>query len=237
MGDISRTGFAGHLRYSKPDISHGLFLLDLNEFKRVTDLHGHATGEHVLCQVANRLRNAISENDVVARFGGDEFGILVFNLPGPEAATAIAQRITAALAQPVSMGARQLQISAAIGIVMLPQDGITIEEVLRKADIALLRAKGEARAGFRFFEAEMDRVVHEFDLLECELRKAIDADPIRPFCQPQVDLTSNTIVAFEVLARWTHPTLGEIAPARFIPVAEESGLIMSNFRSICLRCN
>jgi diguanylate cyclase (GGDEF)-like protein len=212
---------------SPPDsgASHAVFLLDLNEFKRVNDLHGHPTGDQVLCQVANRLRNAVSAEDIVARTGGDEFGIVAFHLPGPEAATAIARRIMGSLAQSISIGARRLQVGAAIGIVLLPQDGTTAEEVLRKADTALYRAKGGARPGFRFFEAEMDRALREFDLLERELRKAIDTDMIRPFYQPQIDLASNTIVGFEVLARWTHPTLGEIEPGRFIPVAEESGLI------------
>jgi len=150
---------------------------------------------------------------------------LAFGLPNPEAATAVARRITDVLGQAISLGSRRLHVGAAIGIALIPQDGTTTQDVLRKADIALYRAKADSRPGFRFFEADMDRAVREFDLLERELRKAIDADVIHPFYQPQVDLASNTIVGFEALARWVHPTLGEIAPARFIPIAEESGLI------------
>ncbi|HEX3486892.1 MAG TPA: EAL domain-containing protein [Micropepsaceae bacterium] len=217
---------------------HAVFLLGLNDFKRVNDLYGHPTGDQALCQVANRLRNAVSGGDVVARFGGDEFAVLSFHLTGLDAATAIAGRIATALAQPIVVGSSRLLVSAAIGIVLLPFEGATTQEVLREADVALFHAKGETGPGYRYFEAGMDRALREFDLLERELRKAIDADEIRPFYQPEVDLASNAIVGFEALARWTHPTMGEIEPATFIPVAEKSGLInalsLRLLRQVCL---
>lgn len=205
--------------------AHAVLMLDLNGFKKVNDVHGHPAGDELLIKVGSLLRHAVRDGDLVARLGGDEFAILATHLAGAEAATGIARRIIESMATPVSTGGGEYNVGTAIGIVLAPQDGTTAEDLMRKADIALYRAKGEGRSALRFFEPEMDAQVHERDSLERELRAAIGGDTLRPFYQPQIDLKSGKIMGFEALARWTHPTLGEIAPDRFIPIADDCGLI------------
>ena len=205
--------------------SHGLLLLDLNGFKKVNDVHGHPTGDEVLIGVGNRLKAAVRENDLVARLGGDEFAVLSQHLAGPDAAASIALRIAEHLKDPILAHGGRHQIGTAIGISLIPQDGGDKSEVLRKADIALYRAKDQGGAALRFFEEHMDEAIRERDMLERELRAAVAENRIQPFYQPLVDLRSGEIIGFEALARWTHATLGEIEPSRFIPIAEDCGLI------------
>jgi len=205
--------------------SHGVLLLDLNGFKKVNDVHGHPTGDEVLIGVGNRLKTAVRENDLVARLGGDEFAVLAPHLVGPDAAASIALRIVDSLKEPISAHGGRHQIGTAIGISLIPQDGHDQAEVLRKADIALYRAKDQGGAALRFFEEHMDEAIRERDYLERELRQAVAEEAIVPFYQPLVDLGSGEIIGFEALARWSHPTLGAIEPSRFIPIAEDCGLI------------
>ncbi|MEI9964281.1 MAG: EAL domain-containing protein [Caulobacteraceae bacterium] len=205
--------------------SHGVLLLDLNGFKRVNDVHGHPVGDEVLSHVGNRLKAAMRESDLVARLGGDEFAVLAPHLAGPEAATGVALRIIEHLKDPITIDGRKHSVGSAIGIALAPQDADSRDEVMRRADIALYRAKGEGRFALRFFEPEMDASVRERDRIECELRLAMDAGDIQPFYQPIVDLKTGAIIGFEALARWTHAELGVIDPSRFIPIAEDCGLI------------
>jgi diguanylate cyclase (GGDEF)-like protein len=205
--------------------SHGLLLLDLNGFKRVNDVHGHPIGDQVLIGVGNRLKAAVRENDLVARLGGDEFAVLAQHLVGPDAAASIALRIAEQLKEPIAAHGGRHQVSTAIGISLIPQDGHDGPEVLRKADIALYRAKAQGGAALRFFEEQMDEAIRERDLLERELLQAVADKAIVPFFQPLVALSTGEIIGFEALARWTHATLGEIEPSRFIPIAEDCGLI------------
>jgi predicted signal transduction protein with EAL and GGDEF domain len=151
--------------------------------------------------------------------------VLATHICGPEAATGLALRIIGELQPPIIAGGRDQVIGAAIGIALTPEDGSDPAELLRKADIALYRAKGQGRSAMRFFEEEMDAHVRERDHLEREMRSAIGAGAITPFYQPLVDLKTGRIQEFEALARWTHPDLGEISPDRFIPIAEDCGLI------------
>ena len=204
---------------------HGLLLLDLNGFKRVNDVHGHPIGDEVLVHIANRLKGALRGSDLVARLGGDEFAILAPHLAGPDAAASVALRVMDQLKDPIVTGSNRHMVGAAIGIALTPQDGVSKQEVMRKADIALYRAKGQGHLAMRFFEEEMDASIRERDFLERELRDAIAARSLRPFYQPLVDLKTGQITGFEALARWTHPTLGEIEPNRFIPIADDCGLI------------
>ena len=204
---------------------HGVFMMDLNGFKRINDIHGHPVGDEVLIHVANRLSQAVRHGDVVARLGGDEFAILAHHLSGPEAATGLALRIIDGLTAPITVGSNQHQVGVAVGIALAPRDADTREEILRKADIAQYRAKAEGRSALSFFEEQMDAQVRERDRLERALRAAIGSDRLRPFYQPLIDLKSGDIIGFEALARWTDPVLGEIEPARFIPLAEDVGLI------------
>ena len=214
---------------------HGVFLLDLNGFKRINDICGHAVGDEVLVIVAQRLFGAMRESDLVARLGGDEFAILALNLLGPEAATNLARRVIQALDSPVMTGKKEHRVAAAIGVAFMPNDGTTRDEILRKADVALYRAKAERRSALRFFEAQMDHHIHEHDVLARELRVALAAQALDIVYQPSIDLKSGEVVAFEVLPRWTHSELGEILPERFIPIAEEAGMIHELAESLLRR--
>jgi diguanylate cyclase (GGDEF)-like protein len=204
---------------------HGLFLLDLNGFKRINDVFGHGVGDEVLVIVAQRLFGAMREGDLIARLGGDEFAILAMHLLGPESATNLARRVIQALEAPIMTGKREHRVAVAIGVAFVPNDATTRDEVLRRADVALYRAKSERRSALRFFEEQMDHHVHEHDALARELRTALTAQALELVYQPTIDLGSGEVVAFEVLPRWTHPELGDIPPQRFIPIAEEAGMI------------
>ncbi|GAA4324322.1 EAL domain-containing protein [Pigmentiphaga soli] len=204
---------------------HCLLLLDLNGFKQVNDVHGHAVGDEVLIEVARRLVLAVREGDLVARLGGDEFAIVAQHLVGPEAATNIALRIRQELAAPVAAGTGMHQISAGIGMARIPQDADTRDEAMRKADVALYRAKAERRTALRFFEEEMDRLVQERARMERAFRAAVAAGAIEPVYQPSVDLRSRQVVGFEARPRWIDAELGPVPPERFLPIAEETGLI------------
>jgi diguanylate cyclase (GGDEF)-like protein len=205
--------------------AHAVLLMDLNGFKRVNDLYGHGIGDEVLINVAMRLRQAAREDDLVARLGGDEFAILARQLTGPEVATSIARRIVKELEQPIVTGPLQHHVGIGIGIALVPRDGADDVEILRKADIALYRAKDQHVSASRFFDAEMDARIRERDIIERDLPAAIENDAIEPYYQPLVDLGSKRVIGFEALARWTHPMLGSVPPERFIPIAESCGLI------------
>jgi diguanylate cyclase (GGDEF)-like protein len=209
--------------------AHALFLLDLNGFKQVNDVYGHAVGDELLIIVGQRLTGAVREGDLVARLGGDEFVILSKHLMGAEDATSTALRVLRSLSEPIQAGAAQHRVGSGIGIALLPDDGTNAEEILRKADVALYRAKSERRSALRFFEAEMDRLVRERDRLEQDLRQAIEADRILPYFQPAVDLNTGRVLSFEAIPRWIDPGQGEIPLQRFIPIAEENGLIHDLF--------
>lgn len=206
---------------------HAVFLLDLNGFKQINDIHGHETGDEVLVGVSRRMVEAVRDGDVVARFGGDEFAILAKHLISSEAATNIALRIIQALGTPIQAGGTAHQVGTGIGIACIPGDATNVSEAIRKADVALYRAKAERRSAFRFFEAEMDRLAEERDRLERELTKAVAANEIKVFFQPAFDLKSESVVGFEAMPRWTHAEFGEISADRFISIAEDTGLIHS----------
>jgi len=226
-GLANRRRFDGALRHvgaARPGLAHGVFMLDLNGFKKINDVHGHPIGDEVLVEIGARLRKAVRAGDLVARLGGDEFAILAPNLAGESAAAALAQRMVELIDVPVRTRAMAHPVAAAIGIALMPRDGDRAE-VLRKADIALYRAKGGSRSAVRFFEEEMDDQVRARDAIEWELRAALDADLIQPYFQPHIDLTTGEVIGFEALARWHHPTLGDMPPDQFISVAGDCGLI------------
>jgi diguanylate cyclase (GGDEF)-like protein len=204
---------------------HAVILLDLNGFKQINDVHGHGIGDQVLVVVAQRLLGAMRDGDLAARLGEDEFAILALHLLGPEAATSIALRVVDALKEPVVVGSVRHQIGAGIGIAFTPSDATTPEQLLRKADLALYRAKEERRSAVRFFEEDMDKRIQEREWLVQDLRIAVARGDIRVYFQPSVQLKTKRIVGFEARPRWLHSSCGEIMPDRFIPIAEESGLI------------
>jgi diguanylate cyclase (GGDEF)-like protein len=204
---------------------HAVLLLDLNDFKRVNDVYGHGAGDDVLIHVAKRLQHAIRQQDLVARFGGDEFAILAHLGTGEDDAKALALRVIHELDQPITVGSIQHQIGVAIGITLLAQNGGDAPEIMRKADIALYRAKAEPGSALCIFEAGMDAHVRERDLIEREFRTALKQGTIQPHYQPLMNLQTADIAGFEALARWKHPELGNVPPDRFIPIAESCGLM------------
>jgi diguanylate cyclase (GGDEF)-like protein len=204
---------------------HAVILLDLNGFKQVNDVYGHGIGDQVLTIVAQRLIGAMRNGDLAARLGGDEFAILARHLVGPEAATNVALRVIEALKDPIVTGSLKHQIGAGFGISLIPSDATAPEPAMRKADLALYRAKEERRSALRFFEEDMDKRVQERQWLVQELRAAVAKGSICTYFQPSVHLDTRRVLGFEAVPRWIHPSFGEIMPDRFIPIAEESGLI------------
>jgi diguanylate cyclase (GGDEF)-like protein len=204
---------------------HAVLMLDLNGFKHINDTYGHGLGDEVLVVVAQRLLSAVREGDLVARLGGDEFVVLARHLLGPEGASNIALRIIHNLADEVVTGNLAHQLGAGIGIALLPTDAQTAEESLRKADVALYRAKAERRSAFHFFEEDMDRLVREREQMEQALKRAIEDDLIEPAFRPSFDLKSGAVVGFEAIPHWVTADGEAMPPERFLPIAEETGLI------------
>lgn len=212
--------------------SHAVLLLDLNGFKQINDTYGHNTGDEVLIATAQRFSRAVRDGDLVARLGGDEFVVLAQHLLGPEAVANIALRIIQGLTEAIGIGNIEHRVAAGIGIALLPGDGLSGEEAMRRADLALYRAKAERRSSFRFFEEEMDRLVREREHMERALRLALEQDLIRPRFRPSIDLVSGQILGFEAVPNWTTADGVEIPPERFLPIAEETGLIHAIARRV-----
>ncbi len=200
--------------------------LDLDRFKHVNDLGGHAAGDELLRQVAKRLGESIRTEDTAARLGGDEFAVIQVGVAHPDGPGIMAERMVKAIGKPFDLGGQQTMIGTSIGIALHPGDGEEGEDLVRAADTALYRAKEAGRGTFRFFEAEMDVRLQERRMLERDLRRALAEQQLRVHYQPLADCGGGKIVGFEALVRWTHPELGPISPVQFIPLAEECGLIM-----------
>ncbi|MBR0962068.1 putative bifunctional diguanylate cyclase/phosphodiesterase [Bradyrhizobium japonicum] len=202
-----------------------LLILGLDNFKAVNDTLGHAVGDKLLRGVAKRLRSTLREEDALARLNSDEFAVLQSGLTRPEDAVMLAKRLLAAIADPYLLDGHSVVIGASIGIAMAPGDGEDSEKLLKSADMALSRAKADARGTFAFFEAALDAKAQSRRKIEVELRDAIQNDVLRPYYQPLIDLQSGRITGFEALVRWPHAERGMVSPADFIPVAEDTGLI------------
>jgi diguanylate cyclase (GGDEF)-like protein len=203
-----------------------VFCLDLDGFKGVNDMFGHPIGDELLIQVARRLERCVGGQGMVARLGGDEFAILQRGRQQPDGANALALMVIDALNAPYDLGGNQAVVGASIGIAISPGDARWSEELLKCADMALYGAKADSRGSCRFFEPGMNVRVKARRRLEVDLRTAIAEKQFEMFYQPIVSVSRNEVIAFEALIRWRHPDRGMVSPGEFIPVAEETGLII-----------
>jgi diguanylate cyclase (GGDEF)-like protein/PAS domain S-box-containing protein len=210
-------------RYGTP---FSLMFLDLDQFKSVNDSRGHLAGDKVLIQVARRIQGVVRETELVARLGGDEFAIILPNDSNADALGRLAMRLIEEIKRPIDLDGEQVSIGVSVGVAMAPMNGTQADEILRNADLALYRAKGDGRSVFRFFESQMDSEARDRRLLEAELRDAIHKEELVLYYQPQVSADNATPTGFEALIRWNHPVRGLVLPAEFIPIAEQSNLIV-----------
>jgi diguanylate cyclase (GGDEF)-like protein len=200
--------------------------IDLDGFKAVNDVYGHPAGDALLVATAQRLRAVTRGNELVARLGGDEFAVVQCGGSQPDHAGHLTERILAALAEPFQLGAETVRVTGSIGVGLFPADAARPDDLIKNADMALYRAKAEGRGGARFYEAAMDESLRERRQLDADLRQAIARQQLAVHYQPLADLETGRIIGFEALLRWTHPKLGEVGPSTFIPLAEESGMIL-----------
>jgi diguanylate cyclase (GGDEF)-like protein len=215
----------GGEKANESDPAAALLLLDLDRFKEVNDTLGHAAGDKLLRMVSERLRALLAKDDFAARLGGDEFAIL-HPVTNAEDTAELARRVIDALVAPYDLEGHQANIGASIGISLAPADGADPEALLRSADLALYRAKGQGRGDFAFFESEMTAAAHNRRVLELELREALILGQFEAHYQPQINVRTGLVSGAEALIRWRHPVRGLVAPNEFIPIAEEVGLIV-----------
>jgi diguanylate cyclase (GGDEF)-like protein/PAS domain S-box-containing protein len=201
--------------------------VDLDNFKTVNDSLGHTAGDALLKVIARRMVDCVKPTDTVVRLGGDEFVILLVDqLESPDAVSAILERIRVAITRPVPIEGQVFHITCSMGVATFPNDGLDAETLLRNADAAMYKAKDAGRDCFQFYTSEMNTTAHERLALQEAMRNGIARSEFYLLYQPQVDLQSGRLFAVEALARWQHPVLGVISPAQFIPLAEETGLIV-----------
>ncbi len=203
-----------------------VLFIDLDHFKNVNDTLGHTAGDELLLEMSQRLRDCVREEDTVARLGGDEFTIILSDLRYPEDAVHVAQKILDAVEVPMDIGGINIELSTSIGIALYPVDGYDVETLLRNADSAMYRAKESGRNNYQLCTEEMKTRALERLSLESRLRKAIQADQLLLMYQPQVNLATGRVVGAEALVRWNDPHRGVMEPMGFIPIAEESRLIV-----------
>jgi diguanylate cyclase (GGDEF)-like protein len=232
----SLTGLANRFQMSQtlekilnsPHIEHrccAVFLLDLDRFKQVNDTMGHPAGDALLKQVAQRLESTVGNLGRVGRLGGDEFQVVLPGRAARESLGNLAKRVIDTLSQPYSIDGARVVIGASIGIAVAPDDGVTSEAVIRNADLALYAAKDRGRGVHHFYDADLHSDAEERRQLEHDLRDAVMQGGLELYYQPVVRCASETVTGFEALLRWKHPVRGWMAPAKFIPIAEETGLI------------
>jgi diguanylate cyclase (GGDEF)-like protein/PAS domain S-box-containing protein len=212
----------------KRDARHhfSLMFLDFDRFKMINDSLGHAVGDEFLVSVARRIQQQVRPHDIVARLGGDEFAILAEDMDNGRYAVGLAGRVLEALRQPVVLAGTELTTSASIGITFSSMGYESPADMLRDADTAMYKAKTAGKARYALFDSALHTQVSERMRLEADLRRALAAGALSVVYQPIVDLSTARVVSFEALARWNHPELGAVSPARFIPVAEEAGLML-----------
>lgn len=203
-----------------------LFFIDLDQFKHINDSLGHEIGDRVLQVVADRLRARIRKEDTLARLGGDEFTIIMEELKRVQDASLLAQKILKVLREAIHIEDHMLYITCSIGISLYPQDDLNAHNLLKYADTAMYKAKEEGRNSFQFYSAEMTKQAFERIVMKTSLRQALDNEELVVYYQPQVDVNTGKLTGMEALVRWRHPTRGLVSPSEFIPLAEETELII-----------
>ena len=232
----SLTGLANRLQIAQtlekilaaPNLEHRactVFLLDLDRFKQVNDTMGHPAGDALLTQVASRLECTIGQYGRVGRLGGDEFQVILPGRHRREDLAELARRVIRDLSEPYSIDGHRVMIGASVGVALSPDDGVTTEALIRNADLALYAAKDGGRGRHHFYAADLHSDAEERRQLEQDLRDALAQGGLELYYQPVVHTSTERITGFEALLRWTHPTRGPLSPAKFIPIAEDSGLI------------
>ena len=231
------TGLANRSMFSQR-LSHALaqarrngmqlavLFIDLDRFKNINDTLGHEAGDSVLKEVAERLHGCLRESDTVGRLGGDEFVVLLEEMPQSMHCAEVAQKILAAVARPFAFDTQEFHLTASIGISTYPADSEDVQSLLKNADVAMYRAKELGKNNFQFYSAQMNIHTLERLALESSLRRALERNEFVLHYQPKVDIRSGRIIGMEALVRWQHPTKGLIPPMQFIPLAEETGLIV-----------
>lgn len=207
-------------------VQHAVFLLNLDRFKQVNDTLGHTVGDQLLVQVSKRIKGLIKNKDILARYGGDEFVITLTNIVHPREAAKFAEQVIDVIEQPIIVNNHEIFISTSIGISIYPDDGMTTEELLNRAEKAMAFSKENGRNCFSFYFDELNTDSKRVLLLDSELRKAIENREFTLAYQPKICVETNMIVGVEALVRWTNDKLGFVSPAEFIEYAEETGLII-----------
>ncbi|OFW34287.1 MAG: hypothetical protein A2074_05585, partial [Candidatus Aquicultor primus] len=203
-----------------------VLFLDLDRFKAINDTLGHTVGDQLLQRVADRLKGCLREGDTIARLGGDEFTLLLPQVDTVDDATAVAQKVIDVLKPSFTFDGRKLYVTTSIGIALYPDDGKDVQSLLKNADIALYRAKEQGRNNYQLYTPSMNAKAFERLAMEVNMRKALERQEFTVYYQPQLDLATGEIIGMEALIRWMHPDLGLVYPAEFIPMAEETGLIV-----------
>jgi diguanylate cyclase (GGDEF)-like protein/PAS domain S-box-containing protein len=214
-------------RARRSDQSMALLVLDLDRFKTINDSLGHEVGDRILLEVAHRLKGFVREVDTLARFGGDKFAIILEEVADLQKVVRVAQKVLSELSRTMTLDEFQLYVTASIGISFFPSDGADLESLLQHAEAAMYRAKETGRNQYQFYRPEMNARTRERLLLENSLRQAVEKQQLILYYQPKIDLASGQMTGVEALLRWRHPDLGMVSPDDFIPLAEETGLIVS----------
>ena len=203
-----------------------LLFIDLDQFKKINDSLGHHVGDKVLIEAASRIKSTLREEDTLARLGGDEFTIILKDVHGIQSAATVAQKIINIMQEPINITAQSLYVTSSIGISIYPDDAQTDTDLIKFADVAMYKAKDEGRNNYQFYSSDMSSLAFERVVMESSLRVALKEDQFVVYFQPQYHIQTEKIVGMEALVRWMHPTLGLVPPIKFIPLAEESDLII-----------
>jgi diguanylate cyclase (GGDEF)-like protein/PAS domain S-box-containing protein len=203
-----------------------ILFIDLDRFKNINDTLGHDAGDRVLEEIATRLRGCLRETDTVGRLGGDEFVVLIEEVAEPAEVALVAQKVLAEVARPITLSQQEVHITASIGISTYPADSQDMQGLMKNADISMYRAKEQGKNNYQFYSAQMNVHTLERLAMESDLRRALERDEFLLHYQPKIDLATGSIGGMEALIRWRHPVKGLVPPLQFIPLAEETGLIV-----------